>query len=92
MIDGGAESMSNAAYYSAAYYSTRLRWGLPSAGQTLARGRVTAGDRNFPVPSGMIATAENQRRNYAIPRLEQDAHAVESHRRALDWASSPLRA
>ena len=50
---------------------------------TLARGRVTAGGREFPVPGGMLETAENLRRTYAITREEQDALALESHRRAV---------
>ena len=82
VLAGGAESMSNAAHY-----STKLRWGLPPAGlmfdDALVRGRITAGGRNFPVPGGMIETAENLRRDYEIPRLEQDVFAAESHRRAL---------
>jgi acetyl-CoA C-acetyltransferase len=81
VLAGGAESMSNAAFY-----STKFRWGIPGSGMhfddALMRGRVTAGGCNFPVPGGMIETAENLRRDYAIPREEQDAYAVESHRRA----------
>lgn len=49
----------------------------------LARGRTTAGGKNYPVPGGMLETAENLRRQYAIPREEQDELAVLSHRRAL---------
>uniref|UniRef100_UPI0036D374F5 acetyl-CoA C-acetyltransferase n=1 Tax=Sphingomonas canadensis TaxID=1219257 RepID=UPI0036D374F5 len=82
VLAGGAESMSNALFY-----STKFRWGIPAGGMAfddgLARGRVTAGGRNFPVPGGMIETAENLRRDYAIPREEQDALAAESHRRAI---------
>lgn len=48
----------------------------------LARGRVTAGGRNHPVPGGMLETAENLRRDYAISRQEQDEDAVRSHQRA----------
>jgi acetyl-CoA C-acetyltransferase len=49
----------------------------------LARGRVTAGGVNYPVPGGMLETAENLRREYAIPRQEQDELAVRSHERAV---------
>jgi acetyl-CoA C-acetyltransferase len=82
MLAGGAESMSNAPFYSDA-----MRWGARSGPgvllhDALARGRVTAGGRNFPVPDGMIETAENLRREYRIPREEQDEFAVRSHRRA----------
>ena len=82
VLAGGAESMSNALFY-----STKFRWGIPPSGMQfddgLMRGRVTAGGCNFPVPGGMIETAENLRRDYAIPREEQDALAAESHRRAI---------
>jgi acetyl-CoA C-acetyltransferase len=82
VLAGGAESMSNAPFYSDA-----LRWGARSGPgvllhDALARGRVTAGGRNFPVPGGMVETAENLRREYRIPREEQDEFAVRSHRRA----------
>jgi acetyl-CoA C-acetyltransferase len=81
VIAGGAESMSNAPFY-----ATGSRWGIRGDAlrfdDALARGRVTAGGRHFPVPGGMIETAENLRRDHAIPREEQDAFAVESHRRA----------
>jgi acetyl-CoA C-acetyltransferase len=82
VVAGGAESMSNAPFY-----STAMRWGTGAGPgvmlhDALARGRVTAGGVNFPVPGGMLETAENLRREYAIPRQEQDEFAVESHRRA----------
>jgi acetyl-CoA C-acetyltransferase len=82
VLAGGAESMSNAPFY-----STAMRWGARSGPgvllhDALTRGRVTAGGRNFPVPGGMIETAENLRREYRIPREEQDELAVGSHRRA----------
>ncbi|GAA4152269.1 acetyl-CoA C-acetyltransferase [Actinomadura keratinilytica] len=82
IIAGGAESMSNAPFY-----TTEARWGLRGASlelhDSLARGRVTAGGRNHPVPGGMLETAENLRREYGIPREEQDELAVRSHRRAV---------
>lgn len=82
VLAGGAESMSNAAFY-----STSMRRGARGGPgvmlhDALARGRVTAGGKDFPVPGGMIETAENLRREYAIPRAEQDEYAVRSHRRA----------
>jgi len=49
----------------------------------LARGRVTAGGVNFPVPGGMLETAENLRREYGIARSEQDELALRSHERAV---------
>ena len=82
VLAGGAESMSNAPFY-----STAARWGIKGDGlvlhDALARGRITAGGEKFPVPGGMIETAENLRRDYAISREEQDAFAAESHRRAV---------
>jgi acetyl-CoA C-acetyltransferase len=82
VIAGGAESMSQAELY-----STALRWGARSGGamleDRLVRGRVTAGGDNYPVPGGMIETAENLRREYSIPREEQDELALRSHRRAV---------
>lgn len=82
VIAGGAESMSQAEYY-----TTAMRWGARGEPATmhdrLGRGRVTAGGRNYPVPGGMLETAENLRRTYDIGREEQDALAVESHRRAV---------
>ena len=49
----------------------------------LARGRTTAGGRHYPVPGGMLETAENLRRQYGISRQEQDELAVRSHQRAV---------
>jgi acetyl-CoA C-acetyltransferase len=82
VLAGGAESMSNAPFY-----STAMRWGAKAGPgvmlhDALARGRVTAGGINFPVPGGMLETAENLRREYSIPRQEQDEYAVRSHQRA----------
>ena len=83
VLAGGAESMSNASFY-----STSMRWGTRGGASgvmlhdSLARGRVTAGGIHFPVPGGMLETAENLRREYSVPRAEQDEYAVRSHRRA----------
>jgi len=82
VIAGGAESMSNAPFY-----TTSARWGISGNAlmlhDALARGRVTAGGALYPVPGGMLETAENLRREYKISREEQDAFACESHRRAV---------
>jgi acetyl-CoA C-acetyltransferase len=83
VLAGGAESMSNASFY-----STSMRWGTRGGApgvmlhDSLARGRVTAGGVHFPVPGGMLETAENLRREYGVPREEQDEYAVRSHQRA----------
>jgi acetyl-CoA C-acetyltransferase len=82
VVAGGCESMSNVAFY-----STDMRWGGARNGvrvhDGLARGRTTAGGRNYPVPGGMLETAENLRRQYGISRWEQDELAVRSHQRAV---------
>ncbi|CAN5374865.1 acetyl-CoA C-acetyltransferase [soil metagenome] len=82
VIAGGVESMSNVVFY-----STDMRWGGARTGiavhDALARGRTTAGGRNYPVPGGMLETAENLRRQYSITRDEQDRLAVTSHQRAV---------
>ena len=82
VVAGGAESMSNVVFH-----STDMRWGGARGGvavhDALNRGRVTAGGRDYPVAGGMIETAENLRRQYGIPREEQDELAVTSHRRAV---------
>jgi acetyl-CoA C-acetyltransferase len=82
VLAGGAESMSNAPFY-----TTGMRWGVKAGpgvllADGLARGRVTAGGQNHPVPGGMLETAENLRRDYRISREEQDEYAVRSHQRA----------
>jgi acetyl-CoA C-acetyltransferase len=82
VIAGGAESMSGVEYY-----SNDIRWGARGANTTLHdrlnRARETAGGSNYPVPGGMLETAENLRREFAIPRLEQDEYSVRSHQRAV---------
>jgi acetyl-CoA C-acetyltransferase len=83
VIAGGAESMSQVEFY-----STELRWGPRGAGamlhDRLARARVTAGGRDYPVDGGMLETAENLRREYGIERAEQDEFALRSHQKAVE--------
>ena len=82
VIAGGAESMSQVELY-----STQARWGSRGDGlmldDRLARARQTAGGERFPVPGGMLETAENLRREYGIAREEQDELALSSHQRAV---------
>lgn len=82
VVAGGAETMSNVAFY-----STDMRWGGARTGvrihDGLVRGRQTPGGVRYPVAGGMLETAENLRREYGITREEQDALALESHRRAI---------
>ncbi|NWF27273.1 acetyl-CoA C-acetyltransferase [Streptomyces sp. PKU-EA00015] len=89
VVAGGVDVMS-----AAPYYTHEGRWGIGSPGlqlhDSLARGRVTAGGRNHPVPGGMIETAENLRREYGISREDQDALALQSQRRAAHAMTSGL--
>jgi acetyl-CoA C-acetyltransferase len=82
VIAGGVESMSGTEFY-----ARDMRWGVkaPSVAlnDRLARARVTAGGRHYPVPGGMIETAENVRAEFGISRADQDALALQSHRRAV---------
>lgn len=88
VIAGGVESMSNIEYY-----STDMRWGARSGNvrfyDRLDRGR----ERSQPVErfgkiSGMIETAENLARDYAITREQADAYALRSHQKAAAaWAA-----
>lgn len=88
VIAGGAESMSNAPFYS----NEMRNGGKGGAGfmlhDALIRGRITAAGRNFPTPGGMIEMAENLRRKYRISRREQDEYALKSHLAAARAASS----
>jgi acetyl-CoA C-acetyltransferase len=82
VLAGGAESMSNAEYY-----TTSMRQGM-RAGTTPLYDRIDRGRERsqpaerFGVISGMIETAENLAREYAITREDADAYAARSHQRA----------
>ena len=82
VIAGGTESMSQAEHY-----VLGARFGLRGDSAPLSdrigRGRVTAGGKNYPVPGGMLETAENLRREFSISREEQDRLAYMSHMRAV---------
>lgn len=81
VVAGGVESMSQVEHY-----ATGLRWGARGdvgLMDRLGRGRVTAGGRHHPVEGGMIETAENLRREFAIGRRAQDELALASHQRAV---------
>ncbi|MEU1183945.1 acetyl-CoA C-acetyltransferase [Streptomyces sp. NPDC005820] len=82
VVAGGTESMSNVEHY-----ANGLRSGGTSGGvalhDRLVRARETAGGKHFPVPGGMLETAENLRRQYGISRQEQDELAVRSHEQAV---------
>jgi acetyl-CoA C-acetyltransferase len=81
VLAGGAESMSQAEFY-----AMGIRWGVRGGvelADRLARPRVTAGGQRHVVEGGMIETAENVRREYAISRADQDELALRSHQRAV---------
>ena len=87
VLAGGVESMSNVEYY-----TTGMRWGA-RAGSVKLHDRLERGrERSQPEDrfgriSGMIETAENLARDYAIPRDAADAFALRSHQRAAAaWA------
>jgi acetyl-CoA C-acetyltransferase len=87
-IAGGVDSMSQAPMY-----TVGARWGIRgTAGillrDALGRARETAGGRYYPVPDGMLETAENLRREFSIGRQEQDALALRSQQRAVHAAAS----
>ena len=93
VLAGGVESMSNIEYY-----STTMRWGA-RAGSVALHDRMERGrERSQPVErfgriSGMIETAENLAKEYAIPREDADAYAVRSHQRAAAaWAAGRFAA
>jgi acetyl-CoA C-acetyltransferase len=82
LVAGGAESMTNVEFY-----TDEVRFGVKGDGprlhDRLVRARITAGGTDYPVPGGMLETAENLRREYSISRQEQDELAVTSHERAV---------
>lgn len=88
VLAGGVESMSNVEYYSMDH-----RWGARSGStqfhDRLTRGRVMSQPiARYGVISGMIETANNLARDYAISREACDAYAAMSHQRATAaWAA-----
>lgn len=81
VVAGGTESMSQVEHY-AVGLRTGVR-GNVELNDRLIRARETAGGKYHPVPGGMLETAENVRREYGIPREEQDEFALRSHQRAV---------
>lgn len=82
VVAGGAESMSNVEHY-----STATRGGVRMGGielhDRLTRARLMSQPiARYGVISGMIETAENLAKDYAITREQADAYAVRSHQRA----------
>ena len=89
VIAGGAESMSNAEFY-----STSSRWGSRLGSITLhdrlERGRVRSQPEwRFGVIRSMMETADNLARDYGVTREEADAYAMASQQRAAAaWAEA----
>lgn len=81
VVAGGVESMSNVEHY-ALGLRTGVRGGSVELMDRLVRARETAGGKDHPVPGGMLETAENLRREYAISRDDQDRLAWQSQQRA----------
>ena len=82
VVAGGVESMSNVEHY-----TTRARHGARAGDMVLwdrlTRGRLMSQPvERFGVITGMIETAENLAKDYAITREDADALAVRSHRNA----------
>ena len=88
VLAGGVESMSNVEYY-----TTDMRWGKRAGSvkfhDRLDRGRERSQpEERFGRISGMIETAENLAKDYAITREQADAFAARSQRRAAAaWES-----
>jgi acetyl-CoA C-acetyltransferase len=88
VVAGGVESMSNVEYYSMDH-----RWGARSGStqfhDRLTRGRVMSQPiARYGVISGMIETANNLAKDYAISREACDEYAAMSHQRATAaWAA-----
>lgn len=82
ILAGGAESMSNVEYY-----TNGMRKGMRAGNAMLYDRLDRQRERSQPVErfgpiSGMIETAENVARDYAIGREEADAYSARSHARA----------
>ncbi len=93
VVAGGVESMSNVEHY-----TTRARHGARAGDMVLwdrlTRGRLMSQPvERFGVITGMIETAENLAKDYAITREEADAFAVRSHQNAAAaWSAGKFDA
>jgi acetyl-CoA C-acetyltransferase len=90
VVAGGVESMSRAPRYATGgrFDDVPSDPTAPPLKDALAEGRVTAGGYRYPVPGGMIQTAEQLRADYRVPRERQDQLALRSHERALQAMDS----
>jgi acetyl-CoA C-acetyltransferase len=82
VVAGGVESMSNVEHYTTKARSG-ARMGDMVLWDRLTRGRLMSQPiERFGVISGMIETAENLAKDYAITREQSDAFAARSHQNA----------
>lgn len=82
ILAGGAESMSNAEYYTLGMRKG-MRAGSAQLYDRIDRGRERSQPaERFGIISGMIETAENVGRDHQISREDADAYAARSHQRA----------
>lgn len=93
VVAGGVESMSNVEHYSTDIRKG-IRFGDLKFHDRLTRGRLMSQPiERFGVISGMIETAENLAKDYAISREASDAYAVRSHQNAAAaWAAGKFDA
>ncbi|WJY19391.1 acetyl-CoA C-acetyltransferase [Alteriqipengyuania flavescens] len=93
VLAGGVESMSNVEHY-----TTKARHGARMGDMVLwdrlTRGRLMSQPiERFGIITGMIETAENLAKDYAISREASDEFAVRSHRNAAAaWAAGKFDA
>ena len=83
VVAGGVEAMSQAEFY-ALGLKQGVRGDSLEMVNRISRGRTTAGGMHFPVPGGMLETAENLRAEYSISRTEQDEFALHSQAKAVE--------
>lgn len=83
ILAGGAESMSNVGFVAGGGLRFDRVGGTIELRDGLDLSRTTAGGRFHPVAGGMLETAENLRREFGIPREDQDRLAQRSHERAV---------
>ncbi len=93
VVAGGVESMSNVEYYTTAMRGG-ARAGTTALYDRLERGRERSQPEwRFGKISGMIETAENLARDFAISREASDVYALQSqHRAVAAWADGKFAA
>lgn len=85
MLAGGMESMSNAPFYQARHMPTLGHTQLQDA---IMKDGLTDVQGGYPMGN----CAENTAKNLSLSREDQDAHAIESYRRAAEaWKSGAFK-